>query len=354
MLIQVFEGERSMTKDCHELGRFELNGIPAAPRGQPQIDVTFEIDANGILNVKAEDKASGASEKITITNDKGRLTQEEIERMVEEAEEFAEEDKIQKEKIEARNGLEHAAYGLKNQLADEENEDALSEEDRETLETAVNDLIDWLDGNQDAEKEEYEEKKEEFMATVQPLASQLGGGGAEGGGGGAEGGGEGGEDFDFDNMDEDEDWRDELWCESCGLATSCLLLLATCGQSWPWNLLADDADVACRLCRLETYALGGLCGNCGYGQYKKRLLANPLPLFQPQVAAATPEEPSFNRLASLPRARCAFPMPFERLVRREEGNGQVWRVCAGHFATFMLAASARCHLPSAAVHVERH
>merc|ERR1740125_6806 len=88
VLIQVFEGERSMTKDCHELGRFELNGIPAAPRGQPQIDVTFEIDANGILNVKAEDKASGASEKITITNDKGRLTQEEIERMVEEAEEL--------------------------------------------------------------------------------------------------------------------------------------------------------------------------------------------------------------------------------------------------------------------------
>merc|ERR1719272_2550160 len=136
VLIQVFEGERSMTKDCHELGRFELNGIPAAPRGQPQIDVTFEIDANGILNVKAEEKGSGASEKITITNDKGRLTQEEIERMVEEAEEFAEEDRIQKDKIESRNGLEHAAYGLKNQLADEENEDALSEEDRETLETA--------------------------------------------------------------------------------------------------------------------------------------------------------------------------------------------------------------------------
>merc|ERR1712127_1137938 len=171
VLIQVFEGERSMTKDCHELGRFELNGIPAAPRGQPQIDVTFEIDANGILNVKAEDKASGASEKITITNDKGRLTQEEIERMVEQAE--------------------------------EENEDALEEEDRETLETAVNDLIDWLDSNQDAEKEEYDEKKEEFMSTVQPLASKLGGGGGGGGGGGAESG-EGGDDFDFDNMDEDE------------------------------------------------------------------------------------------------------------------------------------------------------
>merc|ERR1712072_141393 len=120
----------------------------------------------------------------------------EIERMVEEAEEFAEEDKIQKEKIESRNGLEHAAYGLKNQLADEENEDALEEEDRETLETAVNDLIDWLDSNQDAEKEEYDEKKEEFMTTVQPLASKLssgsGGGAGGAGGGGAEGGGAGG------------------------------------------------------------------------------------------------------------------------------------------------------------------
>jgi len=214
VLIQVFEGERSMTKDCHELGRFELNGIPAAPRGQPQVDVTFEIDANGILNVKAEEKGSGKSEKITITNDKGRLTQEEIERMVEEAEEFAEEDKLQREKIDARNAVEHAAYGVKNQLADEDNKDKLKEEDKETVETAVNDLIDWLEANQDAEKEEYEEKKEEFMKTVQPIVSQLGApkaGGAEGGGGG--GGAEGGdEDFDFDNMGEDdeEEWRDEL------------------------------------------------------------------------------------------------------------------------------------------------
>jgi len=213
VLIQVFEGERSMTKDCHELGRFELNGIPAAPRGQPQIDVTFEIDANGILNVKAEEKGSGKSEKITITNDKGRLTQEEIERMVEEAEEFAEEDKLQREKIDARNAVEHAAYGVKNQLADEDNKDKLKEEDKETVETAVNDLIDWLEANQDAEKEEYEEKKEEFMKTVQPIVSQLGApkaGGAEGGGGGGAEGGD--EDFDFDNMGEDdeEEWRDEL------------------------------------------------------------------------------------------------------------------------------------------------
>ena len=214
VLIQVFEGERSMTKDCHELGRFELNGIPNAPRGQPQIDVTFEIDANGILNVKAEEKGSGKSEKITITNDKGRLTQEEIERMVEEAEEFAEEDKLQREKIDARNAVEHAAYGVKNQLADEDNKDKLKEEDKETVETAVNDLIDWLEANQDAEKEEYEEKKEEFMKTVQPIVANLGA--AKEGGAGGEGGAKGGddkEDFDFDNMGEDgdeEEWRDEL------------------------------------------------------------------------------------------------------------------------------------------------
>jgi len=134
--------------------------------------------------------------------------------MVEEAEEFAEEDKLQREKIDARNAVEHAAYGVKNQLADEDNKDKLKEEDKETVETAVNDLIDWLEANQDAEKEEYEEKKEEFMKTVQPIVSQLGApkaGGAEGGG--AEGGAGGGdEDFDFDNMGEDdeEEWRDEL------------------------------------------------------------------------------------------------------------------------------------------------
>lgn len=198
VLIQVFEGERSMTKDNHELGRFELNGIPEAPRGAPQIDVTFEIDANGILNVKAEDQGSGASEKITITNDKGRLSQEEIERMVEEAEEFAEEDRLLKEKVEARNGLEHAAYSVKNQISDEENEDALSEEDRETVEEAVDELIDWLDMNQDADKEEYEEKRDEFMELVQPIMGQLGG---AGGGGG----------FDDEDEDDFEDEDEDDW-----------------------------------------------------------------------------------------------------------------------------------------------
>merc|ERR1719210_2634834 len=112
--IQVYEGERPMTKDNHLLGKFELGGIPPAPRGVPQIEVSFEIDANGILNVGAEDKGTGKAEKITITNDKGRLSQEDIERMVQEAEEFQEEDKKVREKIEARNALENYVYSMKN------------------------------------------------------------------------------------------------------------------------------------------------------------------------------------------------------------------------------------------------
>merc|ERR1711935_1140438 len=119
-MIQVYEGERSMTKDCHNLGKFELTGIPPAPRGVPQIEVTFEVDANGILQVSAEDKGTGKSEKITITAEKGRLSEEDIERMVKEAEDYAEEDKKVKERIDARNGLESYLYNLKNTIEDEE------------------------------------------------------------------------------------------------------------------------------------------------------------------------------------------------------------------------------------------
>merc|ERR1712005_55538 len=145
VLIQVFEGERAMTKDNHILGKFELNGIPPAPRGVPQIEVTFEVDANGILQVSAEDKGTGKSEKITITSDKGRLSDEEIERMVREAEEFAEEDKAIKERIDARNGLESYAYNMKNTLSDEEKgiKDKIEEEDAEALDEAVQDVLDW-------------------------------------------------------------------------------------------------------------------------------------------------------------------------------------------------------------------
>ncbi|GFP93670.1 luminal-binding protein 5, partial [Phtheirospermum japonicum] len=141
--IQVYEGERSMTKDCRSLGKFDLSGIPPAPRGTPQIEVTFEVDANGILNVRAEDKASGKSEAITITNDKGRLSQEEIERMVKEAEEFAEEDK----KLEA--------------------------DEKEKIETATKEALEWLDENQSAEKEDYDEKLKEVEAVCNPIVAAV-------------------------------------------------------------------------------------------------------------------------------------------------------------------------------------
>eukprot|EP00897_Mesotaenium_endlicherianum_P005415 jgi/Mesen1/4901/ME000244S04084 len=172
--IQVFEGERSMTKDCHELGKFDLNGIPPAPRGVPQIEVTFELDANGILNVKAEDKGTGKAEKITITNDKGRLTQEDIERMVQEAEEFAEEDKKVKERVDARNSLETYVYNMKNTISDKDKlGDKIEAEDKETVETAVKEALEWLDDNQSAEKEDYDEKLKEVEGVCNPIISKL-------------------------------------------------------------------------------------------------------------------------------------------------------------------------------------
>lgn len=118
-MIRVYEGERSMTKDNNLLGKFELTGIPAAPRGVPQIEVKFSVDVNGILEVSAEDKGTGRKETITISNDAGRLSQDEIERMILEAERFADEDKEARERIEARNGLETYAFSLKNQLEDD-------------------------------------------------------------------------------------------------------------------------------------------------------------------------------------------------------------------------------------------
>jgi heat shock protein 5 len=198
VLIQVFQGERSMTKDNVLLGKFELNGIPPAPRGVPQIEVTFEIDANGILNVGAEDKGTGKSEKITITADKGRLSQEEIERMVKEAEEFAEEDKLMKETIDARNGLEGYAFSLKNSVNDKDKLGAkISEEDKETIENAVKEVTSWLEEHPDAEKDEYAEKQKELEAVANPIMTKL----YQASGGGAGGGG-GGEDEDIPDHDE--------------------------------------------------------------------------------------------------------------------------------------------------------
>jgi len=172
--IQVFEGERSLTKDCRELGRFELSGIPLARRGVPQIEVTFEVDANGILNVKAEDKGTGKSEKITITNDKGRLSQEEIERMVKEAEEFAEEDKKVKERIDARNSLETYVYNMKNQINDKDKlADKIDSDDKEKIDAALKEALEWLDENQSSEKEDYEAKLKEVESVCNPIVTKV-------------------------------------------------------------------------------------------------------------------------------------------------------------------------------------
>ena len=175
VLIQVFEGERSMTKDNNLLGKFELTGIPAAPRGVPQIEVSFELDASGILKVSAGDKGTGKSESITITNDKGRLSNEEIERMVAEAEQYAEEDKITREKIEARNGLETYAFSLKNQVADEEGLGGkIDEDDKETILEAVKEATDWLAENAaTAGKEDFEEQREKLSGVAYPITSKL-------------------------------------------------------------------------------------------------------------------------------------------------------------------------------------
>jgi len=179
--IQVFEGERPMTKDNHLLGKFDLTGIPPAPRGVPQIEVTFEIDVNGILHVTAEDKGTGNKNKITITNDHNRLSPEDIERMVQDAEKFADEDKKIKERVEARNELESFAYSLKNQIADKEKLGGkLSSSEKETIEKAVDEKISWLEKNREASVEELKEQKKELEDIVQPIVGKLyqGAGGA--------------------------------------------------------------------------------------------------------------------------------------------------------------------------------
>ncbi|KAL4895048.1 heat shock protein 70 family [Aspergillus ambiguus] len=175
VLIQVFEGERSLTKDNNLLGKFELTGIPPAPRGVPQIEVSFELDANGILKVGASDKGTGKAESITITNDKGRLSQEEIERMVAEAEQFAEEDKAIKAKIEARNSLENYAFSLKNQVNDENGLGGqIDEDDKQTILDAVKEVMDWLDDNAaTATTEDFEEQREQLSNVAYPITSKL-------------------------------------------------------------------------------------------------------------------------------------------------------------------------------------
>ncbi|OJJ45510.1 hypothetical protein ASPZODRAFT_69773 [Penicilliopsis zonata CBS 506.65] len=175
VLIQVYEGERSLTKDNNLLGKFELTGIPPAPRGVPQIEVSFDLDANGILKVSASDKGTGKAESITITNDKGRLSQEEIDRMVAEAEEFAEEDKAIKAKIEARNGLENYAFSLKNQVNDDNGLGGqIDEDDKQTILDAVKEVSEWLEENAaTASTEDFEEQKEQLSSVAYPITSKL-------------------------------------------------------------------------------------------------------------------------------------------------------------------------------------
>ena len=195
VLIQVYEGERGMTKDNHLLGKFNLEGIPPGPRGVPQIEVTFDIDANGILNVSAVDKGTGKINKIVITNEKGRLSKEDIEKMVSEAEKFKAEDDIVRKRIEAKNGLENYCFSIKNTLNDEKLRDKFTEEDKTLIEATSKEGIDWLEANQNASPEEIEAKQKEYEAKFNPIMMRVyqAAGGAPGGApGGFPGGAPGG------------------------------------------------------------------------------------------------------------------------------------------------------------------
>merc|ERR1719324_530114 len=183
-----------MTKDNNLLGKFHLDGIPPMPRGVPQIEVTYDIDANGILNVSAVEKSTGKEQKITITNDKGRLSKEEVERMVAEAEKYKAEDEANAKRIQAKNELENYCYSMKNSMNDEKLAGKISEGDKTTINDAISSTLSWLEANQEKETEEYEEKKKEIegicspiMAKVYQAAGVRGGmpGGFPGAGGGA-------------------------------------------------------------------------------------------------------------------------------------------------------------------------
>ena len=182
--IQVFEGERAMTKDNNSLGTFDLNGIPPAPRGVPQIDVTFDIDANGILNVTAEDKSTGKTNKITITNDKGRLSKSEIDRMVNEAEKYKDEDDKQREKIKARNQLENYAFSVR--MAVNESGDKLQQSEKDEVLKKCEEVLNWLESNSLAEKDELDHQMQELQRACSPVMTKLHGGGQSGGSGGAQ------------------------------------------------------------------------------------------------------------------------------------------------------------------------
>jgi len=192
--IQVFEGERTMTKDNHFLGTFDLKGIPPSPRGVPQIEVEFSIDANGILQVSAEDKGTGKAESITITAETGRLSEEEIDRMVKEAEQYAEEDKILKDNIDCRNGLESYLHNLKNTLDDDDGGN-ISATDKKDLHDIADEALDWMEDNADVEKDECLAKQKEIENLANPIMR-----GFYSGGGGGAGGGDDDMDFGDDEL----------------------------------------------------------------------------------------------------------------------------------------------------------
>ncbi|VAI07200.1 unnamed protein product [Triticum turgidum subsp. durum] len=173
VLIQVYEGERARTKDNNLLGKFELSGIPPAPRGVPQITVCFDIDANGILNVSAEDKTTGQKNKITITNDKGRLSKEDIEKMVQEAEKYKAEDEEHKKKVDSKNALENYAYNMRNTIKDDKIASKLPEADKKKIEDAIDGAITWLDNNQLAEAEEFDDKRKELEGICNPIIAKM-------------------------------------------------------------------------------------------------------------------------------------------------------------------------------------
>jgi L1 cell adhesion molecule like protein len=179
--IQVFEGERARTKDNNKLGEFTLSGIPPAPRGVPQIEVTFDIDANGILNVSALDKATKKESKITITNDKSRLSKADVEKMTADAEKYAKEDEDFRQKAEAKNSLENYCYSMKSTLSDDKAKSVLSEEDKKTCEDAIEGALKWLEGNQLAETGEFEHKRKELESVCTPIVTKMYGGANQGG-----------------------------------------------------------------------------------------------------------------------------------------------------------------------------
>nr|BAN65555.1 dnaK protein [Babesia bovis] len=192
VFIQVFEGERAMTKDNNLLGKFHLTGIAPAPRGVPQIEVTFDIDANGILNVTAMDKSTGKSEHVTITNDKGRLSTADIERMVAEAEKFKEEDEARRSCVEAKHQLENYCYSMRNTLNEDSVKTKLDAGEISSALAVIDEAIKWLETNQTATKEEFEYKLKEVEKVCQPLATKMyqaaGAGGMPTGGPGGFGG----------------------------------------------------------------------------------------------------------------------------------------------------------------------